>query len=294
MKQNVVSIKEMKNAQNPITWLTCYEYSFASALNSTELDMILVGDSGGMVSLGYENTIPVTMDEMIQLASAVRRGAPDKFIVGDMPKGSYEASNREAVLNAMRFIKESGCDAVKLEGGSNMADRAFAIASAGIPTIGHIGLTPQTTEAFGGYRVVGRNETELKDLYSSAVALEEAGVFAILLEAVPPKVAKDISRNAETVIFGIGAGNFTHGQLLILHDLLGLYPKFRPKFAKCYVPEIINDFVNIISNENDLLEFGRQTRKDGFYELTRLAVNKFIQEVKAQKFPDTTYCYNDN
>ena len=140
----------MRSQGNPITWLTCYEYSFARALNETDLDMILVGDSGGMVALGYPDTTPVTMSEMILLASSVRRGAPNKFIVGDMPKGSYEASDVDAVNNAMRFIKEAGCDAVKLEGGSSMANRAKAIANSGIPVVGHIGLTPQSSAAFGG------------------------------------------------------------------------------------------------------------------------------------------------
>ncbi len=293
MKHNIRTLQEMKNTQTPISWLTCYEYSFATALNETSLDMVLVGDSGGMVSLGYQDTSPVTMDEMIQLASAVRRGAPDKFIVGDLPKGSYEASDVDAVKNAMRFMKESSCDAVKLEGGTHMAGRVTAITKAGIPTIGHIGLTPQSSGAFGGYRVVGRSSGELDQLRESVSALENSGVFAILLEAVPTGAAQTLTKESDSILLGIGAGKHTDGQLLILHDLLGLYPNFRPKFAKCYVPEVLRDFSQELLNHSDLNLFGRNTRKDGFHEITRLAVEMFVQEVKSKNFPDPTFSYKD-
>lgn len=255
--------------------------------------MILVGDSGGMVVLGYADTVPVTMNEMIVLASSVRRGAPDKFIVGDMPKGSYEVSDEVAVLNAMRFVKESGCDAVKLEGGTVMAPRIKAIVGAGIPVIGHIGLTPQTSSSQGGYRVIGRTSSELEQLQMSVESLTEAGTFAILLEAVPPKIAKKISDTAKIITFGIGAGKFTHGQLLILHDLLGLYPNFRPKFAKCYIPAVIEQFSLNLSNSGNLTVFGKETRADGLHEIARLAVVTFIREVKAGKFPDDAFSYKD-
>lgn len=292
-KHNLKSLADMRAADVPITWLTCYEYSFATALDATSLDMILVGDSGGMVSLGHPDTVPVTMNEMIHLASAVRRGAPNKFIIGDMPKGSYEASDYDAITNAMRFIKESGCDAVKLEGASVMANRVKAIVDSGIPVIGHIGLTPQSSSSFGGYRVVGRDSAEL-DLMSIAIReLELAGVFAILLEAMPPQAAKVLSDNAKSIIFGIGAGKFTHGQLLILHDLLGLYPSFRPKFAKCYIPEVLASFSSNLENHEDLIGFGRTTRRDGFHEITRLAVEAFVSEVKKKNFPSDNYTYKD-
>jgi len=255
--------------------------------------MILVGDSGGMVVLGYVDTVPVTMNEMIILASSVRRGAPDKFIVGDMPKGSYEVSDEVAVLNAMRFVKESGCDAVKLEGGTIMAPRIKAIVGAGIPVIGHIGLTPQTSSSQGGGRVIGRTSSELEQLQMSVESLTEAGTFAILLEAVPPKIAKQISDTANIITFGIGAGKFTHGQLLILHDLLGLYPNFRPKFAKCYIPDVIEQFSLNLRNSADLTVFGKETRADGLHEIARLAVVTFIKEVKAGKFPDDAFSYKD-
>ena len=293
MKHNIVSLNEKRISADPISWLTCYDYSLATALNVTELDMILVGDSGGMVVLGYSDTVPVSMDEMIHLASAVRRGAPDKFIVGDMPKGSYEASDYDAVNNAMRFVKESSCDAIKLEGSGVMASRAKAIVEAGIPVIGHIGLTPQSSAAFGGYRVVGRGDEELKQLHDSVEQLEGAGVFGILLEAIPPHSAEQLTKKSKSIIFGIGAGKFTHGQLLILHDLLGLYPNFRPKFAKNYVPQVAAKFVSSIAIEKDLLAFGRATRKDGLHELARLAVEAYVDEVSSGLFPDETYSYKD-
>jgi 3-methyl-2-oxobutanoate hydroxymethyltransferase len=283
----------MSSSGQQIAWLTCYEYSFASALNTTELDMILVGDSGGMVSLGYKDTVPVSMDEMILLSSAVRRGAPDKFIVGDMPKGSYEASDYDAVNNAMRFVKESGCDAIKLEGGSNMAARAKAIVESGISVIGHIGLTPQTSSTFGGYRVVGRDSKELEEMQTAIRDLESAGAFAILLEAIPPLATKKLLEKANSIILGIGAGQHTNGQLLILHDLLGLYPSFRPKFAKCYVPKALPKFTALINAQSDLTTFGRTTRQDGIHELTRIAVTNFVNDVRNGDFPDENFSYKD-
>ncbi len=293
LKHNTKSLAEMRVAGHQISWLTCYEYSFATALNETSLDMILVGDSGGMVSLGYRDTVPVSMDEMILLSSAVRRGAPNKFIVGDMPKGSYEASDYDAINNAMRFVKEAGCDAVKLEGASAMTSRAKAIVESGIPVIGHIGLTPQSSASFGGYRVVGRDSDELELLQLSIRDLEIAGVFAILLEAIPPNAAKILTEGANSIIFGIGAGKFTHGQLLILHDLLGLYPTFRPKFAKCFVPEVLAIFGADLAAQEDLAAYGRSTRKDGLHEITRLAVETYVSEVKNKTFPADNYSYKD-
>lgn len=255
--------------------------------------MILVGDSGGMVALGYSDTVPVTMDEMVLLSAAVRRGAPNKFIVGDMPKGSYEASDVEAVNNAMRFMKEAGCDAIKLEGAQSISRRVAAIADAGIPVIGHIGLTPQSSSALGGYRVIGRDSSELDALKKAVQDLESAGAFAILIEAIPPSVAKDLTASANSIIFGIGAGKFTDGQLLILHDLLGLFPSFRPKFAKCYISEVMDEFNSDLSAQKDLAGYGRSTRKDGLHELSRLAVSKFVEDVREKKFPSDIYSYKE-
>jgi 3-methyl-2-oxobutanoate hydroxymethyltransferase len=292
-KHSLRSLAALRDTGVPISWLTCYEYSFATALNVTALDMILVGDSGGMVALGYADTVPVSMDEMIHLASAVRRGAPDKFIVGDMPKGSYEASNYDAIQNAMRFVKEAGCDAVKLEGGSAMANRTEAIVKSGIPVVGHIGLTQQSSASLGGYRVVGRDSGELESLQTSIRDLESAGVFGILLEAIPPSAARVLTEKSDAIIFGIGAGSSTDGQLLILHDLLGLYPSFRPKFAKCFVPEILDGLVTELSKTEDLVSYGRASRRDGLHEITRLAVEAYVAEVKANSFPTEQFSYKD-
>jgi 3-methyl-2-oxobutanoate hydroxymethyltransferase len=253
--------------------------------------MILVGDSGGMTVLGYSDTVPVTMEEMLTLCKSVRRGAPNKFIVGDMPKGSYEVSNQGAVINAMRFVKESGCDAVKLEGSGDMIDRIGAIASAGIPVVGHLGLTPQTSGQFGGYRVVGRTLTEAQKLREDAIKVQSAGAFALLIEATPPEIGDQLAKSLEILCLGIGAGGSVDGQLLILHDLLGLYPSFRPKFAKCYVPEVIDSFVKSLTSKEDLVKFGKETRLDGFFALILLAVEAFIREVETRSFPGEKFSY---
>ena len=274
-----------------ITWLTCYDYSFASALEQTNLDMILVGDSGGMVMLGYPSTVPVTMDEMIHMAKSVRRGAPNKFLVGDMPKGSYEISDELAVQNAMRFVKEAECDAIKLEGSGKMAERVKAIVESGIPVIGHIGLTPQSSSTFGGYRVVGKETTEISKLKLDARQLEDSGVFGILLEAIPELVGQELTLAGKSIYFGIGAGSKVHGQLLILHDILGIYPNFRPKFAKNYLVEILTTFHESLPDKNKLHEYGRQTRQDGIFEITKLAVSLFINEVENLTFPKKENTY---
>lgn len=291
MKQNLKSLRDFAERGEALTWLTCYDFSLASALNQTDLDMILVGDSGGMVSLGYQDTVPVTMEEMLLLTKAVRRGATDKFIVGDMPKGSYEISDKEAIKNAMRFVKEAGCDAVKLEGAGPMTRRVNAIANSGIPVIGHIGLTPQSSASFGGYRVVGKSKEEESRLLEDALSLQEAGAFGVLLEAVPPKVSRTITERVNFLTFGIGAGQFTHGQLLILHDLLGLYPNFRPKFAKCYIPDALKELLAELSQVEDLVKHGRSSRNDGIFRLAVIAVTQYINEVKAKTFPTEEYSY---
>jgi 3-methyl-2-oxobutanoate hydroxymethyltransferase len=291
MKQSISSLASKKSSKVPISWLTCYDYSTACALNASNLDMILVGDSGGMTVLGYMDTVPVSMEEMLFLCKAVRRGAPDKFIVGDMPKGSYEISNEEAMKNAMRFIKEAGCDAVKLEGSGMMIERIAAISAAGIPVVGHLGLTPQTSAQFGGYRVVGKTSSEAERLKDDALRIQSAGAFALLLEATPPSLSGLISKSLEVLCLGIGAGREVDGQLLILHDLLGLYPTFRPKFAKCYIPQILHSFSDSLLAQHELVKFGKETRMDGFFALTLLAVNEFIQEVVSGSFPDATFSY---
>jgi 3-methyl-2-oxobutanoate hydroxymethyltransferase len=219
----------------PITWLTCYDYPTAYLQEQAGIEMILVGDSLGMTMLGYDSTLPVTMDDMIRHTQAVRRGAPTAFVVGDMPYMSYQPSNEIAVKNAGRFMAEAGCDAIKLEGGVAMAPRIQAIVEAGIPAIGHLGLTPQSVSALGGFRLQGKSAELAKKIVDDAKALEKAGAFAILLELVPDRLCQLITERAENcIIMSLGSGPDAHGQLLIYHDMFGLYPKFKPKMAKVF------------------------------------------------------------
>jgi len=221
--------------KEPISWLTCYDYPTAYLQEQAGVEMILVGDSLGMTMLGYDSTLPVTMDDMIRHASAVRRGAPTAFLVGDMPYMSYQPGNEIAVKNAGRFMAEAGCDAIKLEGGIAMAPRIKAIVDAGIPAIGHLGLTPQSVAALGGFRLQGKSADMAKKIADDAKALEHAGAFAILLELVPDRLCKMITERAENcIIMSLGSGPDAHGQLLIYHDMFGLYPKFKPKMAKVF------------------------------------------------------------
>lgn len=219
----------------PITWLTCYDYPTAYLQEQAGIEMILVGDSLGMTMLGYDTTLPVTMDDMIRHSQAVRRGAPTAFLVGDMPYMSYQPSVETAIRSAGRFMAEASCDAIKLEGGIEQADKIRGIVGAGIPAIGHLGLTPQSVSALGGYRVQGKNALLAKKIIDNAKALEEAGAFAILLEMVPDRVCQLITERAMgCIIMSLGSGPHAHGQLLIYHDMFGLYPKFKPKMAKVF------------------------------------------------------------
>ncbi len=207
----------------PITWLTCYDYPTAYLQDQAGVDMILVGDSLGMTMLGYDSTLPVTMNDMIRHTQAVRRGAPNVFLFGDMPYMSYQASSEDAVRNAGRFMAEAACDAVKLEGGREMADRVRSIAAAGIPVSGHLGLTPQSVSALGGFRLQGKGAATARRIIEDAKILEEAGAFCILLELVPDRVCKIITERSENcLIMSLGAGPDAHGQLLIYHDMFGL------------------------------------------------------------------------
>jgi 3-methyl-2-oxobutanoate hydroxymethyltransferase len=218
-----------------ITWLTGYDYPTAHFQDEAGIDMILVGDSLGMTMLGYDSTLPVTMDDMIRHTGAVRRGAPNAFVIGDMPYMSYQPSVETAVRNAGRFMAETGCDAIKLEGGREMADRITGIVAAGIPAIGHLGLTPQSASALGGFRLQGKSALQAKKIADDAKALEKAGAFMILLELVPDRLCQLITQRAENcIIMSLGSGPNAHGQLLIYHDLFGLYPKFTPRMAKVY------------------------------------------------------------
>lgn len=219
----------------PITWLTCYDYPTAYLQEQAGIDMILVGDSLGMTILGYESTLPVTMDDMIRHSQAVRRGAPNTFVIGDMPYMSYQPSVETAIRNAGRFMAEAGCDAIKLEGGVEMVDRIQGIVRAGIPAIGHLGLTPQSVSALGGFKVQGKGAAQARKIVDAAKALEQAGAFMILLEMVPDRLCQLITERAEhCIIMSLGSGPNAHGQLLIYHDMFGLYPRFRPRMAKVF------------------------------------------------------------
>ena len=234
-KINLPYLFEKVERGEPITWLTCYDFPTAHLQEKAGIEMILVGDSLGMTMLGFDSTLPVKMDDMIRHASAVRKGAPNVFLVGDMPYMSYQPSNELAVLNAGRFMAEAGCDAIKLEGGAAMAPRIKAITDAGIPAIGHLGLTPQSVAALGGFKLQGKSAALAKTIADDAKAIEKAGAVAILLELVPDRLCQLITERAENcIIMGLGSGLHAHGQLLIYHDMFGLYPKFKPKMAKMF------------------------------------------------------------
>lgn len=218
----------------PLTMITCYDYPMATLVEQAGIDIVLVGDSLGMTMLGYESTLPVTMSDMIRHAQAVRRGTPNGWLIGDMPYMSYQASDESAVLNAGRFMAEAACDGIKLEGGAEVCSRVRAIVAAGIPVMGHLGLTPQSVSSLGGFRLQGKSAKQAKKIVDDARALEEAGAMAILLELVPDQVCEIITERAKVPIISLGSGPNAHGQLLIFHDMFGLYPRFTPKMAKQY------------------------------------------------------------
>ncbi|WP_207637735.1 3-methyl-2-oxobutanoate hydroxymethyltransferase [Acetobacterium malicum] len=235
MKKSIINFREMAEKKEKIVYITGYDYLTAKYEERAGVDMILVGDSLGMVTLGYETTFPVTMDDMIAHSSAVRRGAPNTFIVGDMPYMSYQISNEEAVFNAGRFTKESLVDAIKLEGGTDsVCQRIKAISDVGILVMGHIGLTPQFAAQMGGYKAQGKSAGAAMELLRQALAIEAAGASFILVEGVPAVVGKAITERLNIPVLGIGAGSFTDGQLLIYADMVGYYDDFTPKFVKKY------------------------------------------------------------
>lgn len=233
-KVTIPALVTKKQQGNPITMLTAYDYSSALLVDKAGMDIILVGDSLAMVMMGLDSTNPVTMEVMLHHGRMVARGAKQAFLVGDMPFMSFQVSVEEAVRNAGRFLQEGGMEAVKLEGGRAMADRVRAITQAGIPVMGHIGLTPQSVSSLGGYKVQGKTAVAAYTLLQDALALQEAGCFSLVLEAVPAPVAAEISRRLAIPTLGIGAGAGCDGQVLVYHDLLGLFDKFQPKFVKQY------------------------------------------------------------
>jgi 3-methyl-2-oxobutanoate hydroxymethyltransferase len=230
----ISSLSEKKALGEPLVMITAYDYPSAKVAEDAGVDLVLVGDSAAMTVLGYPSTVPVSLDEMLMLASAARRGLTTPFLVGDLPFGSYEESNEKAIRTAQRFIKEAGCDAVKLERGGSSVERARAIVDAGIPVMGHVGLTPQTATALGGYRSQGRTADRALEVCKDALALQEAGCFAIVFEAIPSAVTELIMPRLEIPVIGIGAGPTTDGQVLVFHDLLGIYDGHAARFVKRY------------------------------------------------------------
>ncbi|MCB8981111.1 MAG: 3-methyl-2-oxobutanoate hydroxymethyltransferase [Ardenticatenaceae bacterium] len=233
-KVTILDIQKRKTNNVPITMLTAYDFTAAILVDQADIDLILVGDSLGMVMLGYPGTTQVTMDEMLHHCKAVARGTTAAFLVGDMPFLSYQADVAEAVRNAGRFLKEASMDCVKVEGGREITDTVRAIVRAGIPVMGHIGLTPQTVSQLGGYRIQGKTAVSAQSLLEDALALQEAGCFAIVLEAIPAPVATAITERLTIPTIGIGAGVGCDGQVLVYHDMLGLYDRLQPRFVKEY------------------------------------------------------------
>jgi 3-methyl-2-oxobutanoate hydroxymethyltransferase len=237
---------DKKRLREPIVMVTAYDYPSARAAEAAGVDLVLVGDSGAMTVLGYDSTVPVELDELLVLAKATRRGLRTPFLVGDLPFGSYEISDEQAVATAMRFVKEAGCDAVKLEGGGETSvARARAIVNAGIPVMGHVGLTPQTATALGGYRAQGKTGAAAARIAREALALQDAGCFAIVFEAIPSAVAEAVMPRMDVVVIGIGAGPSTDGQVLVFHDLLGIREGRGAKFVQRYadLQDAMNDGV---------------------------------------------------
>lgn len=254
MKNTVSTFKNKKAKGEKISMLTAYDYSTAKLIDESGINGILVGDSLGMVVLGYDDTLPVTMEDMIHHTKAVSKGAKNALVVGDMPFMSYQVSVEEAVYNAGRLIKEGGCQAVKLEGGATVCNQIRAITNASIPVMAHIGLTPQSVNAFGGFKVQGKNEEDAKRLIEEAKAVEEAGAFAVVLECVPEKLAEIITNSITIPTIGIGAGRKCDGQILVYQDMLGMFSNFTPKFVKRFanVGEIMTEaFKQYIAEIND-------------------------------------------
>lgn len=263
-KKNVLDLIKMKKDGTKVTWVTAYDFPMASFAEQAGMDMILVGDSLGMVVLGYKGTVPVTMEDCISHCQAVRRGAPNTWVVGDMPFGSYQTTDEEAVKNAIRFYKEADVDCVKLEGGKRVASRIRAIVDAGMLVIGHIGLTPQSSGQLGGFRATGRDVNSARDLIEDALAVQEAGAYALLVEAIPPELTEFITKKLDIPVYAIGGGVPCDGQLLICGDMLGLFQAFTPKFVKKYA-SVADDIVR--------------------------AFKEYVEDVRTGQFPTEEHVY---
>ncbi|NLZ92108.1 MAG: 3-methyl-2-oxobutanoate hydroxymethyltransferase [Clostridiales bacterium] len=264
-KKTILDFVKMKEKGEKVAWITAYDFPIASFAEKAGMDMILVGDSLGMVVLGYAGTIPVTMEDCISHCQAVRRGAPNTYVIGDMPFGSYQVSDEEAVINACRFLKEADMDAIKLEGGRRVVSRIKAISDAGIVVFGHIGLTPQSSGQLGGFKAQGRDVNSARELIKDAIAVEEAGAAALLLEAVPPELTEFICKKLTIPVYSIGAGLPCDGQLIICGDMLGLFQAFTPKFVKTYA--------NVA-------------------EVNIRAFEEYVDDVKNGRFPEDKHVYH--
>lgn len=264
-KVSVLDLKQMKQEGKKFTMVTAYDYTSASIVNASDVELILVGDSLGMVMMGYDSTTGVTMEEMIHHIKPVVKGAPNTFIVGDMPFGSYNVTIEKAIENANRIMKETGCDCVKLEGGVEFANTIAAIVRAGIPVMAHLGLTPQTTAQLGGFKVQGKDLKTANKLIEDITAVSKAGAFAAVVECVPSQVAKVMLESVDIPIIGIGAGPDVEAQVLVTQDMMGMYDKFTPKFVKKY------------SNIRDIMI---------------KVYNEFSSEVSSGSFPSSEYSFN--
>jgi 3-methyl-2-oxobutanoate hydroxymethyltransferase len=281
-KKTIHDFYQMKKNNEKITFLTAYDFPTASFAEDAGLDMLLVGDSLGMCVYGYKGTVPVVMDQMIYHADAVRRGASNTYVVGDMPFMSYQSSTEKAVENAGRFLKEAECDAIKLEGGVRVAEQIRAISDAGIVVMGHIGLTPQSSGQLGGHKAQGRTAEAAKLVYEDAVAVKEAGALMLLVEAVPPEVCGFIARQLDFPVLSIGAGPEGDGQLLIVSDLIGQFQAFTPKFVKkyCNVAEVIT---NAMKSYCDDVRNGHFPQEEHCYRMVQGEEKKFFQLMNSDK-----------
>ena len=279
----------MKLDSEPISWITSYSGWQGLVAERSNVDLILVGDSGTMVELFYESTVPASIEQLLNFTQAVRRGAKNTHIVGDFSFGTYEISNEQAIETAIKYVK-AGANSVKMEGGRAICDRIKAISDVGIHCCFHEGITPQLSES---YRAQGKTVESFDRLVKSCLELERAGSSFGLLEGIPTQSAKQISRLLKIPVLGIGAGWETDGNLSIFSDILGLFPKFRPNFARSYVKDVIEDFLDELpTGELPMKEYGRSDpSKDGLFRIAELAISKYVRDVKQKKFPNEDYTY---
>jgi 3-methyl-2-oxobutanoate hydroxymethyltransferase len=273
-------LAEKKRTGEPIVMVTAYDFPSAQVAEAAGVDIVLVGDSAANTVLGYSSTVPVSVDELIMLGAAVRRGLKTPFLVADLPFGSYEASDEQAIATAQRFVKEAGADAVKLEGGGIMVQRAAAIVSAGIPVMGHVGLTPQTSTALGGYRAQGRTAEAALKVARESLALQEAGCFSIVWEAIPSAVAEELMDRMEIPVIGIGAGGATDGQVLVFHDLLGIREGVGARFVKRY-GDLLDEMVRGVSAYADDVRAHRYPEADHTYSIDPGELSEFRAQLQA-------------